>query len=434
MKQISVTVTVGVGSERHNHDLEYRATLEHVHGTNGVIELIPYYKTYEEQINELMRSYIDEYNQKQQERYQAAWERYNTGQIKTKPRKANYKPISYDYYNEHKDDTFYNRVTNQQEALPIFRSVIIGLGDKEDRDKGVISKKDALDIIQNIANKWPTFFPDFKLLGATLHTDEDGFYHAHFDYKPLFDHDSGQGLSAGIGQESALEHMGFEPEQSLINGSDKVPIRFNAFRNKLYLEIEKELNKKRLGLLYGASKIKEPDKDSSKNQRLENWQATRDAANELQLMKNKMIEIVTGDEVSVDGYNSALEAYSNIKDTLEEIEQQPRSRLNKDSVVVPFKLLDQLKSFVKSLIDNMAHLMQQLDIANEWLNVEQQKNAKMEKELESLRPLKYYGTPDFKMKYAELRNIARLYEATEKENKELRKALGIGKNNQNRML
>lgn len=434
MKQISVTVTVGVGSERHNHDLEYRATLEHVHGTNGVIELIPYYKTYEEKINELMRPYIDEYNQKQQERYQAAWERYNTGQIKTKPRKANYKPMSYDYYNEHKDDTFYNRVTNQQEALPIFRSVIIGLGDKEDRDKGVISKKDALDIIQNIANKWPTFFPDFKLLGATLHTDEDGFYHAHFDYKPLFDHDSGQGLSAGIGQESALEHMGFQPEQSLINGSDKIPIRFNAFRNKLYLEIEKELNKKRLGLLYGASKIKEPDKDSSKNQRLENWQATRDAANELQLMKNKMIDIVTGDEVSVDGYNSALEAYNNIKNALTEIEQQPRARLNKDSVAVPFKLLDQLKSFVKSLMDNIAHLLQQLDIANELLDLEQQKNAKMENELESLRPLKYYETSDFKMEYAELRKKARLFESFEKENRELRRALGIEKNNQKRTL
>ena len=147
-----------------------------------------------------------------------------------------------------------------------------------------------------------------------------------------------------------------------------------------------------------------------------------------------MIDIVMGDNVSIDGYNSALDAYSNIKDTLAEIEQQPRARLNKDSVVVPFKLLDQLKSFVKSLIDNIAHLLQQLDIANEWLAVEQQKNAEMEKELETLRPLKYYETPDFKMEYAELRNKARLYEAAEKENKELRKVLEIGKKNQNRTL
>ena len=108
--------------------------------------------------------------------------------------------------------------------------------------------------------------------------------------------------------------------------------------------------------------------------------------------------------------------------------------MNKDSVVVPFKLLDQLKSFVKSLIDNIAHLLQQLDIANEWLAVEQQKNAEMEKELETLRPLKYYETPDFKMEYAELRNKARLYEAAEKENKELRKVLEIGRKNQNRTL
>ena len=30
-REISVTVTCGIGSEKHNHDLEYRETLKHVH-------------------------------------------------------------------------------------------------------------------------------------------------------------------------------------------------------------------------------------------------------------------------------------------------------------------------------------------------------------------------------------------------------------------
>ena len=41
MREISATVTVGEGSEKHNHDLEYRSTLEHVHGcAEDVIELM----------------------------------------------------------------------------------------------------------------------------------------------------------------------------------------------------------------------------------------------------------------------------------------------------------------------------------------------------------------------------------------------------------
>ena len=62
MKELSVTITFGMGNEAHNHDLEYRETLEHVHAReDGVVELLPY-RPYRNQINELMRPYIDEYN------------------------------------------------------------------------------------------------------------------------------------------------------------------------------------------------------------------------------------------------------------------------------------------------------------------------------------------------------------------------------------
>lgn len=424
MKQISVTITVGQGSERHNHDLNYRKKLEHVrnHGDDGVIELIPYNQSYEEQINQLMKPYIDRYNQRQQERYEEAWERYNTGQIKTKPRKRNYQPVSYDYYQEHKDDTYFNRATGQHEQLPIWRSVIIGLGDMNDRKSGVITEETAVTVLQGIADSWPELFPDFRLLGASLHVDEEGFYHAHFDYKPMYDNEAEKGLQVGIGQESALEHMGFEPEQSLINGDDKIPIRFNAFRNRLYLEVEKELHNQKINLQYGVSKVKDPGKDSSRNQRLENWQATQDKALELQLMKNKMIDIISADEASPEGIKEALEAFDSLNDTLHQIEEQPRSRLNKNNVVVHFELFDQLRSFLDNLINSVAYIIQQWDIANENLENEEKRNEELEQELE---PLRQYGTNDFKMEYAAAKAKAQMYDSLKRENEQLRRQLGI---------
>lgn len=130
--------------------------------------------------------------------------------------------------------------------------------------------------MSGVVKRWPEIFPCLKLLGATIHLDEDGFYHCHIDYIPLFEsgNDGKQehGLQASHSQEAAFMHMGFEPEQSIINASDKAPIRFNAFRNRLYLTAEEELNALGLRLQYGVSKIKEPAKDSSTNQRMENWQ------------------------------------------------------------------------------------------------------------------------------------------------------------------
>lgn len=424
MHQISVTITCGRGSEKHNHDLSYRESLDHTHTADqpgAVIELLQY-RSYKEQINDLMKPYIDDYNRKQQERYAAAWERYNSGKIKTKPRKANYKPTDYDYFEEHKNDTYYDQQTKRQEPLPIWRSIILGLGDKYDRQNKVITEEEAVAIFREIVKHWPELYPDFKLLGATIHLDEEGFYHCHIDYKPMYEHDVGQGLAVGIGQESALEHMGYEPEQSLINASDKIPIRFNGFRNRLYLEVEKELNRQGLGLLYGASKVKEPEKDSSRNQRLENWQATQDAALQMQLMKNRMLDIVQRDEVSPEGYKMALEAFESFQDTLHQVEEQPRSRLNKNNVVVDFRLFDQLRSIADALIDSISHLLHQLDVYRDNLDAEMDKVEELERQLE---PLQQYANPDFKMHYAAIRARADRVDRLEYENRQLRQQLGI---------
>lgn len=357
--RISVTVTVGEGSERHNHDVEYRKTLEHIKTDEQaqVLELIPY-KPYKEQINDLMKPYIDEYNERQKQRYNEAWERYNTGQIKTKPRKANYKPMDYDYYSAHKDDVYYNQKDNKTEPLPIFRSIIVGLGDKGDKDSGLISREQAEKVLQNLVDKWPEMFPHLKLLGATLHF-EDGFWHAHLDYKPLCEVDKShlkqeQGLSVSISQEKAFETMGIEPEQSIINERDKAPIRFNGFRNKLYYAIEEELLKNNLRMIYNATAEKEPEKDNSVNQDLNSWQEHKDAVERLQELKNKVYDIFEEGNTALNGLNDFIRTEEEIQKTVRTIEQQPRSRINKNNVVVSFKLFDQFKSFLNNLLESIA--------------------------------------------------------------------------------
>lgn len=390
--RISVTVTVGEGSEKHNHDVEYRKTLEHIKTDEQaqVLELIPY-KDYKAQINDLMKPYIDEYNEKQKKRYQEAWERYNNGQIKTKPRKANYKPMDYDYYSAHKDDVYYNQKDNKTEPLPIFRSIIIGLGDKSDKDNGIITREQAEKALQNIVDKWEKLFPNLKLLGATLHY-EDGFWHAHLDYKPLCEVDKSQlkqeqGLSVSISQEKAFEMMGIEPEQSIINERDKAPIRFNGFRNKLYYAIEEELHKNNLRMIYNATAEKEPDKDSSKNQDLTSWQEFKDTANRMQELKNKVCDIFEEGNKALDGLNDFIKTEEEIQKTLKTIENQPRSRLNKNNVVVSFRLFDQFKSFLNNLLESIAVFSKRLSDMEQSVNanfnyakeMEERNNAQAQK-------------------------------------------------------
>lgn len=364
MNELSVTVTVGIGSEKHNHDLEYRETLEHVHGReNGVIEIIPY-RDYQEQINEAMKPFIDEYNQKQQARYQAAWERYNSGEIKTKPRKRNYQPMGYDYYSDHLNDQVRNPRTGKVEEQPIWRSMIIGIGDQADRKAGRITEDQAKRILKKTVDQFRKDFPNFLLLGASLHLDEAGFYHAHLDYKPLYkkpEPEGSHGLTVGIGQDAALEAMGFKPEQSIINGRDKVPILFNAMRNLIYQRVEAAMADEGLRLQYGVTATKEPGKDSSINNPLGNWQQTQDATRELQHRKNVILDVIAQDFVSDNDLKLVVDISNDIFTALEDIENSPKSRLDKNKQVVEFHLLDQLKSFVNDLLAVIGKLFRERD-------------------------------------------------------------------------
>lgn len=364
MREISVTATVGEGSERHNHDLDYRATLKHVHERpEGVIELVPY-RDYREQINELVRPYIDAYNAKVDQRYQDAWDRYNAGEIKTKPRKRDYPKEKYDYYNEHLHDTFYNRATNKHEEQPMFRELIVGLGDKADRESGVITQEEAVDVLSKVVARFQEDFPSFHVLGATVHVDETGFYHLHLDYKPFYTNNYEQGLGFNIGHESALKHMGLEPEQSIINGRDKVPILFNAFRNKIYYAAEEALSGHGIRLQYGVSQQKDPGKDSSVKQSQEAWLATRTAARELQHQKNVVLDVLAKDKTLPDELKNVAGVINDVSKTLDAIESTPRTRI-KGEVKISFHLFDQLKSFVNRLVEAFAALAKDRDI---WKN------------------------------------------------------------------
>ena len=367
-KEISVTVTCGVGSEVHNHDLEYRVTLKHVHECeDGVVELVDYVP-YRDQINELMRPYIEEYNLKVEQRYKDAWNRYDNGLIKTKPRKRDYKIMSYDYYTDHLNDQIKNPVTGKMENMQMFRSMIIGLGDKKDRDEKKITKDQALFVFDWIHKEFMKMFPFLHILGASVHFDENGFYHMHLDYKPIMRISTKSGLQCSVSQDRVLQEMGFEPEQALINDRDKVPIRFNTLRNKVYYMAEKGLNQCGIGLLYGATALKDPEKDSSKNNPLNNWQNHKDTANILQHNKNIMLATISDDEVSPDGFKDFLESFTKIELISKEIENSPCSRLDKNKRVVSFHLFDQLRSFLKMLLETIRHLFHKIDICIENLH------------------------------------------------------------------
>lgn len=365
MNELSVTVTAGSGSERHNHDINYRQTLENCNKrTDGILELVPYEKSYKEQINELMKPYIDKYNKRVEQRYKLAWERYNSGQIKTKPRKRDYKKMDYDYYSEHIDDTRINPVTKKEEKIPIYRELIIGIGDQNDKQTEKITEQQAINIFGGMLDQFKQDFPDFKILGCSIHLDEDGFYHCHLDYKPLYVRsEASKGLDVGVGLDGALEAMGYEPEQSIINGKDKVPLLFNAMRNKIYYNMEKQMADEQLRLQYGVSKTKDPDKNSSKNQRLKDWQYTQDKVKELQHEKNVAMNIIAGSEVSAEGYKDAIKAFENVERIMDEVEKAERSRLNKNNMIVKYNLFDQMRSFLQELRETFTNLLHNLDIA-----------------------------------------------------------------------
>ena len=121
MIELSATVTSGEGSEKHNHSINYRSkTLTHTHDTSEetVKELIPYEKTYQEQINELMEPYIREYNNSRDAKLKEAWKRFDNGEIQRKPKQKDYKHMDFDYYTFEQERKTKNKKTGKYEQKP----------------------------------------------------------------------------------------------------------------------------------------------------------------------------------------------------------------------------------------------------------------------------------------------------------------------------
>lgn len=357
----SATVTGGIGSERHNHELGYRATLEHVVvNPDDLVELVEY-RPYKEQINELMKPYIDDFNAHAEERYLEAWERYRAGERKSKPKRREFPKMGYDYYEDHKDDLVYVPNINRKVVRPIFRSLIIGIGDQSDRQQGRITREQAEVIFRKFLDDFQEKFPGLRVLGATIHFDESGFYHMHLDYKPVMDMVCEKGLQVTTSLDTVLETMGYQPEQSIINGRDKAPIRFNAFRNEMYHILERQMNAVGLRLEYGVSKVKEPGKDSSRNQSLKNWQDTQDAAVEMQHTKNNILDILEQDDILPEEIKKAASLWEHLLETVRAALTTSKQRfLKKDEAVISYSILDQLQSFAKPFYEAIAAIYARL--------------------------------------------------------------------------
>lgn len=395
MNEVSVTITAGEGCEEHNHGLEYRSKLEHTHDTSKdtVIELVPYEKSYKEQINELMKPYIKERNEYTLKRKAAAWDRYNSGQIKTKPRNRDYPLIGNDYYTQHLHDQMRNPKTNKMEQIKMFRSLIIGLGDKSDRENGKITKEQALHIFNEFLVRFKKDFPYFHILGATVHLDESGFYHMHLDFKPIYERAEdmeyiqkhGGGLRCGTGLDETLVRMGYKPEQSIINERDKVPILFNAMRNKMYKIMEAIMNENDLYLMYGATSIKEPEKDASINMPLSQWQDTKDKTLEMQHNMNIAKEFLKQDTVDEKNIVYAYERLENVSSQLVEMENSPKSRLNKNKIVVEYHVFDQLKTFIQELKSMIGALLKRIKLLSARIDSLKDENKTLNNKLDSTK-------------------------------------------------
>ena len=110
---------------------------------------------------------------------------------------------------------------------------------------------------------------------------------------------------------------------------------------------------------------------------MENWQDTQDRVTEMQVFKNRILDVVENDAVSPDGIKDAIKSAYEMERLLTIVSQQKRSRTNKDNFVVHFSLFDQIQSIIKNVVNAIAHLMKRIDDLKEMLFQEQDKNEEL---------------------------------------------------------
>ena len=367
MNEISCTIKVGHSSEKHNHDVKYRDSLKHViqyedesERDKYVIELVNYDadasksdkekagSKYEKIINDYMQKYIDEYNVGRDEAFAAARKRYEEGKIKSAPRKSKYKHIEQNWCDLHRDDTY--KRNGKEYKIPLYRSIIFGIGNQEDRQDKKVTQEQALEIFKEQVEGFKISFSDFHLLGSTVHLDEHGFFHMHLDYFVAFEKNDDKdikrrGPAVSTSFDDAMKNMGYEPEQSIINGRDKVPLYFNAMRNRMYHISDEAYRKQGIYMQYGTSK------NPSVTNALDDWQKKQDMIKEVQHEKNEILEAIEDETKTPEQVAEIIEdKVIEIDDTINELKNSKRSRINKDNIIVSYTLFDQIDNLIKGIV------------------------------------------------------------------------------------
>lgn len=205
---------------------------------NNLVNVLETCRSYKDVINELMKPYIEDYNNTRQEAYEQKLDDFKSGKLKSRPKKSDYKIIDLNYFDEHVNDVYYNTKTHEKLPKFLHKGVIIDANPISDEPVSISFDEFKVNMV-SLSHYWSDNFPAFKLLGMVAYTKEDGGYGCYIHYFPLSKKEDGAaGLSVSVSEETALKAMGFEPEIGDRKGGYAAPIRFNAFRNRLYKIID----------------------------------------------------------------------------------------------------------------------------------------------------------------------------------------------------
>ena len=106
---------------------------------------------------------------------------------------------------------------------------------------------------------------------------------------------------------------------------------------------------------------------------------------DLQHTKNHVLDVIQKDDVSPEEFKEVMKAAAGIQGMLDQIEKQPRSRLDKNKVVVEFKLFDQLKSFVADVTRTVGSAIKEAFEWRERCHAAEERAEALQQEVDDLR-------------------------------------------------
>ena len=159
---------------------------------------------------------------------------------------------------------------NDKKITAPFREVIYQVGNKEDA-KNPILKEKMIRTLKRFYEQFEEHYPRLKVIGAVIHLDE-ATPHLHLDVVPYAEGGK-KGLKHKVSFEKAIEQMGFNPEESLVNKEKKNPLIFNGFRNHSVKLLEDLLN--------GEELIRDIKNNTEKHLEVKAFKEKRQAIEEL---------------------------------------------------------------------------------------------------------------------------------------------------------